>query len=161
MNLEKIKKLAERVKAGLREAEIGELIFMHHVVMQTIDMLRDENEVEAISICDALEQSIYNAISKKISNGEIGISNPSALEETILRYYEDSPRNSPIARELKDNLMDTFVSKGKRGNKRKIEKEKEDFVERYEKTFRVKKKRRVPSPEEIINSKTPKDIPNN
>ena len=55
MNLDRIQRLAEKVMAGLHESEVGELIFMHHVILQTIDMLKDCDEPDTLQICDTLE----------------------------------------------------------------------------------------------------------
>lgn len=164
MNFERIQKLAEKVMAGLHEAEIGELIFMHHVIMQTISMLKDCDEPDTLQICDTIEQAIFNEISRRVASGKISFIDPDALQAQIIEYYENSPRNSELAKELKNDLMESYMDTAKRGKKKKsgMEKENRAFLKRYEEAFNLKRKKmKIPSPNEIINGKSPSDIPNN
>lgn len=164
MNLDRIQRLAEKVMAGLHESEVGELIFMHHVILQTIDMLKDCDEPDTLQICDTLEQAIFNEISRRVASGKISFVDPGELESQIIEYYENSPRNSELARELKHDLMESYMDKAKRGSKKKSKMDKENraFLKRYEEAFNLKRKKmKVPSPKELIEGKSVPGLPNN
>ena len=160
MDFERLQHLAEEIMSGLGDAPIGELVFMHHVIINTIQLLKDVDEPEILQICDTLEQALFNEISRRVHDGRIAFHDPDALQLQIAEFYTRSSSDSELARTLKEDLLDEYMRRAKR-KKNGMEKENREFLKRYRKAFGIKNKYKVPSPNEIINGKSPPDIPNN
>jgi len=160
MDFERIQKLAENVMAGLGECPVGELIFMHHVIINTIQLLKDVDEPEIMQVCDTLEQALFNEVSRRVSDGRITFHDPEQMELQIFEFYTRSATDSELAKSLKEDLLDEYMRRAKR-NKNGMDKENKEFLKRYTKAFGMKQKKlKVPSPSEIINGESPPGIPN-
>jgi hypothetical protein len=169
MDLDKIKQLFENVKSTLHECTIGELLFMHHVTLESMEAISEFNDEEIYNTCVALEQCIYNEISKRLRNGEIDLKDPSDFYNQIKQYYDEVADNTnKFSEDIQASMLDMKKKRPAKKNvkkfKDKLEKRGNDFFMDYRKSFEMREsppKMRIPSPEEIINGKSPKNIPNN
>lgn len=169
MDLEKIKRLFDNVKGTLNECSIGELLFMHHVTLESMEAISEYNDEEIYKTCVALEQCIYNEISKRLASGAIDLTDPSDFFNQIKQYYDEVDTHSnKFSEDIQASMLDMKKKRSSKKNirsfKEKLEKRGNDFFMQYKKSFNLKdkpSKLRIPSPDEIINGKPPKDVPNN
>jgi hypothetical protein len=168
MDLNHIKKMAAQISDSITDCEIGELLFMHHVILETIDMVKElGDDHEATRLCQGIEQSIYNEISRRIAAGNLKLQDPSDFLMHIRDYYSEPGELTGLAEGIKDNILNK--KRGRKSPKKNAEFEKRiserglDFFKKYKDQFGIKESRypKVPSPDELINGKPPKDIPNN
>jgi len=168
MDLAKLKQMAVEISDNISTCEIGELLFMHHVILETLDLVQDlEEGNDARQLCVGVEQSIYNEISRRIATGKLKMDDPGDFMYQIKQYYENQGPAAHLTEDIKSSLLD---KKTKRKTRKKLSefdeklaKRGNEFFEKYRSMFKIKPLpySRVPTPEEIINSKSPKDIPNN
>ena len=168
MDLEKIKRLFDNVKSTLHECSIGELLFMHHVTLESMDAISEFSDEEIYKTCAALEQCIYNEISKRLSSGEIDLTDPSDFFSQIRSYYDEAAETHKFSEDIQASMLDMRKKRKSKKNirsfKDKLEKRGNDFFQQYRKSFNLKDKssfNRIPTPDEIINGRPPKDAPNN
>ena len=159
MDVNKIKSLIASITSSLQDASIGELLFMHHTTLETVDMLAEFGDDELMGYCAGLEQAIYNEIHRRIDNGEINLTDPQDFYGKLKDYY-DKASNSVYG----DQIKASFINMRRKKSKKGIEKHGKEFFEKYRKELGLKEKKtklKIPSPDEIIRGKTPKGIPNN
>lgn len=161
MDIERIKSLIQKISEQLPDAQIGELLFMHHISLETIEMLREYADEDVMKYCVALEQSIYNEIHRRVDNGELDLKDPQDFYSKLKDFYEDAEQ-SEYGEQIKASFLN--MRKKKKGPKKSgIEKHGNEFFERYRKELGLKinkPKMKIPSPDEIIKGKSPDDIPN-
>lgn len=167
MDINRIKTLIANITENLQDCGVGELLFMHHVSLSTLDVLSDDDE-EVLGYCQALEQSIYNEITRRIDSGEIDITDPQDLYSRLKQYYTNA-ENSKFGMEIKASFLNMRKKKGKKGAISDLQEGKlgKEFFDRYKKEMGIKDPKpkrgapKVPSPDSIINGKPPPDVPNN
>jgi len=168
MDTDKIKALIASISENLHDCGVGELLFMHHVSLETLDLLSEFSDDEVYKYCLAMEQSIYNEINRRIDNGEFDLSDPQDLYGKLKQYYADA-ENSKFGEEIKASFLNMRKKKGKKSAvsdfQDRLAKQGADFFARYKKEMGIREpklKRKIPSPSDIINGKnTDPDIPNN
>jgi hypothetical protein len=169
MDLDKIKKLFNNVKLTLHECSIGELLFMHHVTLESMEVIREYPDEEIYNTCVALEQSIYNEISKRLAEGKMDLTDPSDFYKQIRQYYDEvSIKHNKFSEDIQSSMLDMRKQRKTKKNvnsfKDKLEKRGNAFFNDYKKSFNLKEPRsrmRIPTPEQIIRGRSPSDVPNN
>lgn len=165
---ERIQALIIHITERLPQCEIGELLFMHHVILETMDMIAEDKEQDVYKYCAGLEQSIYNEVSLRISRGDLNLADPQDLYSRLKEHYEYAG-DSAISREIKESMIKFRKKRGSKAALKQFEerimKQGIDFFERYKQELGIKEPRlrpkyRIPTPSEIINGKTPPDVPN-
>lgn len=170
MDINKVKSLVASITQNLPDAGIGELLFMHHVSMETLDMMADMEEEEAYKYLVAMEQSIYNEIHRRVDLGQLDLSDPQDFYGKLKQYYE-AAESSKFGEDIKASFLNMKRKRGKKSAledfKGKLTRHGTDFFERYKKEVGLKDKPakkgpKIPSPSDIINGKSKgTDIPNN
>jgi len=170
MDLDRIKKLIASITEGLGDVTVGELLFLHHVTLETLDLLSEFSEEDVYKYCTAMEQSIYNEITRRIDNGELDLSDPQGLYKRLEDEYENA-ESSQFGEEIKASFLNIRRKKGKKSVvsdfQDKLAKQGSDFFARYKKEMGVKDPKpkrgtpKIPSPSEIIDGKSPPGTPNN
>jgi len=162
-DLEKIRAISLKLTQGLSKIDLGEILLTYHVITQSAKILIDNDDVEAIGILSGLQQNIFDEIAARIYRGEIDISDASEFHDRMMeKYYQ--LKDSPQFREIQKGLVG--LGNNEANFKRDLDKMAVDFSAEYNDIFGVKPKKklkgeRVPTPDEIINGKQIKGLPNN
>lgn len=166
MDLDKLKSMAAAISESISTCEVGELLFMHHVILETIDVVQELPEEDATrSLCVGIEQSIYNEIARRISTGDLKLDDPSDFLYKVKDYYTGTGVVGSLTEDIKSNILNKKRDKRKAAKEfdEKLAKRGSEFFNKYRSMFKMKPVpySKVPTPDEIINNKSPKDIPNN
>ena len=168
MDINKVKSLIASITENLHDASIGEVLFLHHVSMETLDMMAELEGEEIYMHLAALEQSIYNEIHRRVDLGQLDLSDPQDFYGKLKQYYE-AAEQSKFGEDIKASFLNMKRKRGKKTAvddfKTKLTSHGTEFFERYRKELGLKtpkKTPKIPSPSDIINGKSRgKDIPNN
>ena len=151
-DLEKIKALSLHLIEGLGSVDLGEILLTYHVITSAAKILIENNDTEAIGILRGLQQNIFDEIAARIYKGEIAIKDANDFHDKMMdKYYE--LQNSQHFKDIQASLIN--LSHHDIDFKKDLDKMASEFTVEYSQIFGVKprKKRKVPSPDEIINGR--------
>jgi len=162
-DLDKIRAISLKLTEGLSKIDLGEILLTYHVITQSAKILLANNDREAISILDGLQQNIFDEIAARIYRGDIDIKDAAEFHNNMMeKYYQ--LKDSNAFKEIQKGLLGLGHSEA--DFKRDLNHMAEDFTMEYNEIFGVKRlpagpKAKVPTPDEIINGKQIKGLPNN
>jgi hypothetical protein len=159
-DLQKIKALAEHLTENLGTIELGEMLLTYHVVSQSIRVLIDNNDTEAINVLRGFQQNVFDEIAKRIYTGEISIQDAAEFHDKMMEKYhqlKDTEQFKDIEKSL-SNISGKPID-----FRADIDKMAADFTTEYNQIFGVKQKKhkKIPTPNQIINGKQKPGLPNN
>ena len=152
--------LVVKLTADLGQLEIGEMLLTYHVVSQSAKLLVENNDTEALGLLRAYQQSVFDEIAARIYKKEIDITDAAEFHDKMMEKYHQL-KNSPNFKEIEKSL--NSISGKPVDFKSDVEKMALEFTKEYNQIFGVKprRKKKIPTPDEIINGKQIKGLPNN
>lgn len=158
--LDKIKTLVLHLTEGLSRFELGEMLLTHHVITQATKILIENNDTEALGILKGFQQHVFDEIAARIYRKEINIADAADFHDKMMEKYHQL-KNTQNFKDIEGSL--SRISGREIDFKTDIERMAKDFTSEYNQIFGVKPRRRkkIPSPDEIINGKQVPGLPNN
>ena len=159
-DIEKIKILSAQLVAALSTIDLGEMLLTYHVITSAAKILTDNHDTEAIGVLKGLQQNIFDEMAARIYRGEIVIKDANDFHDKMMdKYYE--LQGTTNFKEIKQAL--NGLSGHDVDFKSDLESMAKQFSAEYAQLFGVKpkKKRKVPTPDQIINGKQIPGLPNN
>ncbi len=158
--IDRIKALVLHLTEGISSVELGEMLLTYHVISQAVKILIENNDTEALGVLRGFQQSVFDEIAARICRGEIAIKDAEEFHDKMMEKYHQL-KGTQHFRDIEKSLSN--LSGREVDFSKDIEKMAADFSLEYSQIFGVKTKRkkRIPSPDQIINGTQMPGLPNN